>query len=282
MKNINQKGQTLLIAIMLLATALTVVLAVSFRSTTETSLTKLEEEHQKALAAAEAGIQAALQKGNTNLASLNVPTGFTGNASVSTTTKTTFVSPLLQKDEQYTFYLTSPGGSVDDPNFANLTSNSAFSNLPLTICFGSSTSAPALDISLIRSDKVIKYAVNPISPAYNPINPTNPTGPIITGSNVSTAASPAANDCPSSTVPFTNKFNIPPADVGSASLLLVVHVLSPSPISTYLGLQSTGGNLPFQGRTIVSNAHSPGGVSTTVQLFQSYPQIPSDFFVTSF
>ncbi len=272
MKNINQKGQTLLIAIMLLATALTVVLAVSFRSTTETSLTKLEEEHQKALAAAEAGIQAALQKGNTNLASLNVPTGFTGNASVSTTTKTTFVSPLLQKDEQYTFYLTSPGGSVDDPNFANLTPNSAFSNLPLTICFGSSTSAPALDISLIRSDKVIKYAVNPISPAAT----------IITGNNVSTAASPAANDCPSGTVSFTNKFNIPPADVGLASLLLVVHVLSPSPISTYLGLQSTGGNLPFQGRTIVSNAHSPGGVSTTVQLFQSYPQIPSDFFVTSF
>ena len=58
----SQQGQVLLITIMLLATVLTVVLAVTFKSTTETQLTKLEEESQKALAAAEAGVEVAIKQ----------------------------------------------------------------------------------------------------------------------------------------------------------------------------------------------------------------------------
>ena len=49
MKINNQSGQILLIVIMLLAVTLTVTLAVSFRSTTDTQLTKLEEESQNLL-----------------------------------------------------------------------------------------------------------------------------------------------------------------------------------------------------------------------------------------
>ena len=68
----NQKGQILLITIMLVATVLTVVLAVTFKSTSETQITKLEEQSQKALTAAEAGIEAALQQesGSVSIGSL--------------------------------------------------------------------------------------------------------------------------------------------------------------------------------------------------------------------
>jgi hypothetical protein len=43
-----KKGQVLLIVVMLLATALTVALTSTYQSVTETQLTKLEEENQKA------------------------------------------------------------------------------------------------------------------------------------------------------------------------------------------------------------------------------------------
>ena len=51
--NKNEKGQVLLITIMLLAAAVTVVMTIAFNSTTETQITKLEEDSQKALSAAE-------------------------------------------------------------------------------------------------------------------------------------------------------------------------------------------------------------------------------------
>ena len=57
----SQKGQILLITVMLLATVMTIVLSVSFKSVTDTQVTKLEEESQKALAAAESAIEVALK-----------------------------------------------------------------------------------------------------------------------------------------------------------------------------------------------------------------------------
>src|SRR3989344_3285738 len=122
----HQKGQILLITIMLVATILTVVLAVTFKSTTETQLTQLEEESQKALAAAEAGVEAVIQQDvgeSVFIASLpNIAgTGFTGQATVGSITNPVFVSPLLQKDQQYTFYLS------DYPTFTNpLSGNLSF------------------------------------------------------------------------------------------------------------------------------------------------------------
>jgi len=53
--------------------------------------------------------------------------------------------------------------------------------------------------------------------------------------------------------------------------------------STRIGIERVGGgNLPVQGKYITSEAKTPSGVSKKVQLFQSYPQIPAEFFVTSF
>ena len=60
-----KRGQILLITVMLLATVMTIVLSVSFKSVTETQITKLEEESQKALAAAEAAIEVALKNNST-------------------------------------------------------------------------------------------------------------------------------------------------------------------------------------------------------------------------
>src|SRR3989344_5924041 len=135
-----QQGQILLISIMLVATLLTVVLAVTFKSTTETQLTKLEEESQKALSAAEAGVEAALQQGSGSVTigtgSLSSLSGFSGEATVGSITDTNFVSPLLQKDQQYTFYLS------EYPGFAN-----PLTGVPLLLYFMTEGTCPTIELT---------------------------------------------------------------------------------------------------------------------------------------
>ena len=111
-----------------------------------------------------------------------------------------------------------------------------------------------------------RYVVNPES---------DPS--LIGGVGTLTGVAPGGN-CPSE-VTFSNQFTL---DTGANNLLLLIRVLSSSPTQTRVGLYADGGNLPLQGRTITSEAKSPTGVTKKVQLFQSFPQIPAEFFVTSF
>ncbi len=259
-----QSGQVLLITVMLLATALTVVLAVSFRSTTDTQTAKLEEESQKALAGAEAGIEETLRTGTalSNFSGLNVPSGFTGSAAVDTSVGSKFLTPLLQQDEQYTLYMS------DYTQAAGFTNPVARS---LTFYFGApsgnncdSRTAAALEITEVSSTDTIKRTLVEPCPASSAkyIGTSGlSTSPGGTLQNVSfgytTSALSVAND-----------------------KVVIIRVLFSSSV---VGVDTGGlSNLPTQGKTITSEAHSPTGVTKRVQLFQSLPQIPADFFVTTF
>lgn len=264
------EGQVLLIVVMLIATVLTVVLSMSFQSSNDTKLAKLEEESQKSLAAAEAGIEAAIKdKANVSFGtgSLSNITGFTGGATITSLASEDFVTPLLQKDEQYTFYLSTPGGSPpENPDFTSLTPSY---NNDLTVCFGSTGTQTAVEIALVKQGGALKrYVVNPVE------------GTVV---NNAFSTSSAGSNCPSASPAFSSLYTIPAADVGADSLLVVVRVISAEQGSYKVGLKAVSGtNLPLQGKTISSQATSATGVSKKVQLFQSYPQIPGEFFITSF
>ena len=252
--NKTKKGQVLLIALMLMATVLTVILASSFRSTTETQITKLEEESQKALAAAEAGIEAALKQGSiADIRALPGLGNFTGSATIQTTQSPNFITPLLQKDEQYTLYLSTPQGAPDNPDFTNLVA--PYFNGNLFVCFDNI----AVEIIKINNDNTITRQA---------INPSGQT--IIQNAPIANSGS---NNCPNNN--FANNYNL-----GSINLvkLLIVRVIGGS---SKIGFQAST-NLPPQGKTVVSEARSPAGATKKVTLFQSYPQIPAEFFVTSF
>ncbi len=248
----NQQGQILLITVMLLATAITVVLSVSFTSTTETQITKLEEESQKALAAAEAGIEASLKSGSGTgvFSSLNLPgiDAASSNVSFSTVQSSTFVTPLLQKDEQYTFYLA---------NYPGLTAGYWSGNLD--VYFQSEASCPAIELTFIKSDSSL------VRNLMDPCNLLQGAGETTTG------AGGVVRD-----VTFTYKNSSPFAV--SNTKLLIVRTLS---AATKIGFSGSA-NFPLQGKTVTSEAKSTTGVTKSVVLFQSYPQIPADFFVTSF
>lgn len=248
---INQKGQILLITIMLVATVLTVVLAVTFKSTTETQLTKLEEESQKALAAAEAGVEIALQQniGDPAIDIDSLVSGYTGQATVDALNLPIFSTPLLQKDQQYTFYLTNYDSSGLGSNYWSGT---------LDVNFKSETDCPTIEITFIRNNNsVVRNVLDPC---------THLSG----GGTTATVGGDTFGG-----VTFEHKASFA---VGAENKVLIVRTLF---APTRVGFKSSA-NLPLQGKYVTSEAKSEAGVSKKVQLFQSYPQIPAEFFVTSF
>ncbi len=250
----NRKGQILLITVMLLATVMTIVLSISFRSVTETQVTKLEEESQKALAAAESAIDVALKE-NQNVTigagSLSSISGFEGAATVESLTSKTFTTPSIAKDSSYTFYL-------GDYNLTTKTIG-ASTNQDITLCFESGSTNPAIEITLVKLSGVKKYVIDPSSRITN----------ASTGSSICT---------PNSS--YSVSYTVPGPDIGADGQLLLVRVLYSSTRLFF----SRATDFPIQGRTISSQATSntSTGVSKKVVLFQSYPQIPGEFFTTSF
>lgn len=256
----NKKGQILLITIMLLATVMTVVLSVSFKSVTETQVTKLEEESQKALAAAESAIEVALKEnqdvtfGPGILAgSLTSISGFSGSATIQTAASKTFTTPIIPKDGSYTFYL-------GDYDVQNKTIAPSMLSDPITLCFETGTTKPVLELTLVKQNSVKKYIIDPDSRI---------SGSVTTGSN-----------CPPNSTDYKHSIDVDPSDVGGGLFLVVRVFYAP----TRLFFTGNLSNLPLQGRTISSEAKSSTstGVSKKVVLFQSYPQIPGEFFTTTF
>lgn len=249
-----KKGQILLITVMLLATVMTIVLSVSFKSVTDTQVTKLEEESQKALAAAESAIEVALKNNDTatlGLGSLISITGFEGSATIDTTTSTQFTTPSIPKDGSYTFYL--GNYNVDTKTIG------ASINQNVTVCSQSGTTNPAIEVTLVKLSGVKKYVVDPSARISN------------AGIGLGVCSIDGSSGF---------SYTIPGADIGANGQFLLVRVLyAPTKL-----LFSRSTNLPIQGRTISSQATSSTstGVSKKVVLFQSYPQIPTDFFTTNF
>jgi len=251
-----KKAQALLIIIMLLATTLTVVLTATYQSVTETQLTKLEEENQKALAAAEAGIEKALQsKKEGSFVSLGI-SNFSGidtsesSVEISNQRNNTFVTPLLQKDEQYTFYL------ANYPNFTSYWSGQ------INIYFKTESACPSLELTQIKNDNsLVRNIVDPCNQITDPNN-------LRLGTTSGTYSFGGVN--------FNYKLSSD-LSISNTELLIVRVLFAP----TKIGFQGST-DFPLQGSTIISTAKTQAGVQKKVQLFQSYPQIPSDFFVTSF
>lgn len=247
------QAQVLLIVIMVLATVITVVLSVSFQTITDTKITKLEEENQKTLAAAEAAIEAALKENNTVIlgqGSLSSFAGFQGQATFETVVDNKFETSLIDKDNSYTFYL----GDYDINSYQ--IGSSIAENIE--ICFQQKSTNPALEITLVKTSGVKKYLIDPSSRINNASSPSN-----ICNGNSS----------------YNYSYTIPGTDIGNDSKLIVIRVLFQSSKLAFF----RNSPFPLQGKTISSSAVSQkSGVSKKITLFQTYPQIPPDFFYTSF
>lgn len=277
-----QQGQVLLITIMLLATVLVVALGLSFKSTTETQTTKLEEEAQKAFAASEALLEATLEKGTEgtilDLGLSNEFPNFTGQTTIETTEDDQFVTPLLEKDEQYTFYLGSYNPAASAPPYIT----SPFFTGNLTIYFGSegnncSSENIALELTFVydqtsppASNQIKRFIADPNNLIYDPNS-------LDIGQTNGGTIEDTVFHCQTKQITIGRSGD----DVPGEAKFLLVRVITPDS-STKIGLSGNGNNLPLQGKKITAQAKTPSGVEKKVQLFQSYPQIPAGFFITRF
>lgn len=262
-----QEGQVLLIVIMLVATVITVMTTVSFKTTTDTQLTKLQEDSQRTLAAAEAGIEKVIGDNvtanqtyvysNLNLDNLSGIQASASQVSVSTQTGLSFTTPVQQKDQQYTFYLADYTSGVFSNPYAGA----------VTVYYGSEGGCGgiALEMTVISGTnapyEIRRYIAD--------------TGNLL-GSGTDNIGRAAV------TTVDSVKFNCAtdPIDISAIpdARLLIVRTLFDRTRIGFTGTQT----LRSQGRIIVSEAKSQTGVVKKVRLFQSLPQIPAEFFVTTF
>ncbi len=259
-----QKGQALLVIIMVLATALTVVMATTFTSRTDTQISALEAESQKALAAAEAGIETALKLGHdevgesVDIATLGLP-GFTGSANVTLDATDPFTTPLLKRDEMYTYYL----AQFDKDNPAD-PFTVVSGNHPLTYCFGTAGTRPALELTTINRISATNFEITSRQVIDNPDS----------GNRIPGAAVANAGGCADPTFSYSYSSTAPAGQV-----LILIRVLH---AGTKVHISNGNVNSIAQGTVITSTAKGSGNSTKKVQLFQSYPQLPADFFVTQF
>ncbi len=262
-----ERGQILLIVIMLVATVVTIVTTISFKSTTDTQLTKLQEDSQRTLAAAEAGIEKVIGENitanqtyvysNLDLDNLSGIQASASQVSVSTAVGSDFVTPMEQKDQAYTFYLADYQSGVFGNGYDGT----------LTVYYGSEGACGQIALEMtVLSGASAPYAIK----RY-----IADTGSLL-GSGTDNIGRSAV------TTVEGVKFNCATdaIDIGAVSdpRLIVVRTLFDKTRLGFVGDRT----LKSQGRVIMSEAKSQTGVVKRVQLFQSLPQIPAEFFVTTF
>lgn len=251
-----QSGQVLLVVV-LVSFLLTVIGFSLFQITTqEIRLSKLEEESKKAFAAAEAALEARLQAESDiiDINSLSLGSEIVaGQALVDNSTSSVFTSPVLKKDEQYTFYL-----SQYNPQTQRIEGNAFSGGLKINIVSpedfcSQEISKMAVELTFINieTSEIKRRLIDPCL--------------IIEGS----IDEWSINHFYSSPLP-------------SHLLILRILALNRNFPGTQLVIENQLENWPIQGRNIVSTATTKSGVSKKIKLFQSYPQLPAEFFITSF
>lgn len=261
-----QSGQVLMIAILLATILFTIGLSITNLTTQDSRVAKLQEDESRARAAAEAGIEAAIGQGSdedVDIGGLLPNTDLSGSAVFSTEAAPTFTTPLISKDAQYTFYLkgydsdtnTIVTGSYNDDIAINRTLPSG------TYC--GTAQAFAVEVTLIDA--------------------TAGSGSIV-GRYIIDECDLIESD----TDQYDFGDTLPTGSVTPDPHVVIARVIAPDNAfdGARLEFENVAGNdFPAQGRTITSTASvgqtANQNVTKKVKLFQSHPQLPAEFFVTS-
>lgn len=259
-----QRGQVLLISLLVMVVAMTVGLSFAVRTITTTRMTFAEDSSQRAFSAAEAGIERALTEGIDFYG-----VALSNNSQYSTTTSSFSGDEILLdngafilKDDPVDVWLS------DYPNYTNPWSLGGASDL--IIYWGNSTNPPtdvcdqSEAINTMAAIEVILISGTDLAPtidhfAYDPCGPRKvdngfsaaTSGPfLIAGKNFAYSA----------TIPVTSG--------------LVARVI-PLYAGTNIGVRGAG--LPSQGK-IITSVGSSGGTQRKVVSFRGYPKPPIELY----
>ena len=256
----SEKGQSLLIVVLVMVIALTVGLSIATRSITSFKNSNEQANSQKALSAAEAGVEQAI-KSSASVANSNFSggTGFTTTYTQISGTSFLFNggNPISQ-DDGIDLWLTAYNS--DSSLLYQNPWNGSF-----TIYWGDNSGPcnnAALEIVVISGSKasptIQRYAFDPFS--------TRLTGPSGNGFTQAVAAqSTVAGKTfyyQTQTIPVTNG--------------LIARII-PLYTNASAGIIGTAA-FPSQG-SVISSLGTSGSTARKVSVFQGYPELPSEYFL---
>lgn len=249
-----ERGQTLLIVVLVMVVALTVSLSVASRSIVSVRTTTEEENSQRAFSAAEAGIERAIK---TQAEITSVSLG--NNSSIVKAVPTTIGGTAFNINN---------GAIISEDDGADIWfSNQDYSSpktTSLTIYWGNTTvsdcSNAALEIVVLSGTSVSNAVARRY--AYDPCSTRN--------NNFSSPASTGNYTISGTDVHF--KYQTQAIGITNGFIARVIPLYADSQIGVISSI-----SLPIQGTQVVSTGAS-GETQRQVKYFQGYRQIPPEFF----
>ena len=257
----NQKGQALLIIVLVMVVALTIGLSVASRTITNLRNTREQANSQKALSSAEAGVEQAIK--NNVAVGQTLSGNFSGNTSYATT--------ITQAGSGTSSFLLNGGSIVpkNDAIYVWLTPYSTISaNLwqspwtgTLRVYWGNSSTScsnAAIEVALITGTKA------------NPTVSRSAYDPCAARQGVNSFSNPisSVNSISGTTTYYR-------ADISVSNGLLVR--VNPYYLSSPIAVSGTTA-IPSQGNIITSTGITDNSTQRKVTVYQGYPEIPAEFF----
>ncbi|TSC53512.1 MAG: Uncharacterized protein LiPW16_369 [Microgenomates group bacterium LiPW_16] len=249
-----QKGQALLIILLVMVVGLTVGLSLATRSVTDIKISTQLEESSRAFAAAEAGIEVALKGESAPPSPVSI-----GNATYTfTSTPSTGTEPVnVGIADTYTVWLVSHDASGNP----QIDETYDYDGTSIDVCWGEGgeTTKPAMEVSVIYKDatgyKVVRGAYDPDSGRISSNHFTD-----ISGSGVNCGGGFA----------YGTTVSLP------SGVLLIALRLRPFYLEANVGVAPQGDDLPSQGLLIASTG-TAGETTRKVVVIDSYPSLPAIF-----
>ncbi len=253
----NQAGQALLVVVLVMIIALTVGLSLISRSITSIKTSTEEANSQKALSAAEAGVEQSI-KSNSAIGNPSFGSDTKFQTSVTKVLGTSFLlngGDIIQRDDSADVWL-----SDYSTESAKLYLNPVSANV--TVNFGTSSNLcnnPAIEIDVVSGGKA-----NPILNKYSYDGCVSRRA----ANHFSAPAGGAGNIIDG--VSFVSK--TPSISVNFGLFLRITPIYADSKI----GISSSVA-LPAQG-SIITSTGTTGTATRKITVYQGFPKIPAEFF----
>jgi len=259
--DLKQKGQIVLMTLLVLTVAITLVLAFIGRTTTNTAITTQLEDSARAFNAAEAGIESALKSG------INSAEVLSGGANFSVTvTNIGGAAGVYEFSKQTTTSNTETLWLVEHNADGSLNESTAFRTNLVNLCWSQEATVPALSVGLIYKRGGAYYTARGAYDAQAATRTNNFSLPTSTGvgcgkSNVYVKS-----------MNFLTDFGI---DVATDTLLFFR--IRPIYNATNISFDPLLGTLPLQAKRIESTGAVASGTTRKIVVYQQYKSASSLF-----
>lgn len=270
MRNEYQRGQVLLISLLLLSIATTVVLSVIGRSTTDVSMSNQITESSRAFSAAEAGIEEVLKTGAGTAGTQVLSSGASYAVSKATIGGATGIYQFPKKvtvGSSETLWLI---GHNADGTIKDIATTDKYTANSIDVCWSQESPIPALVVSVVY----YKTAGGQYGVARGAYDPDGTRA----GTNKFSSPSSTSGGCGDGNTTYKQTItfgDFTPAISPAVDTLLMLR-LQPVYNDTFVAINASG-TIPSQGSRLESFGTTQTGVTRKIIVYQQYRSPPSIF-----